>query len=343
MFNLEELVRPNILTLKAYSSARDEFKGTEGVFLDANENPFGSLNRYPDPYQSELKQRLSEFKNIPKEQIFLGNGSDEIIDLIYRIFCNPGKDNALTFTPTFGMYQVAADINNVELINLPLTHYFEINIKTLKPYLDDNSLKLIFICSPNNPTGNSFKNENVQFILDNFEGIVIIDEAYIDFSNSESWSQKLETHPNLIVLQTFSKAWALAAARIGIAYANKDIIQLLNKIKLPYNISELNQKAAIKALDDQSVFEANLNTILMEKRRLIKKLNEFKSVKKIFPSDANFLLMEFNDANKIYNDLIAQKIITRNRHNLVNNCIRITVGTPEENQQLLACLKNIES
>lgn len=343
MFDLGRLVRANIQALKPYSSARDEFKGTQGVFLDANENPFGTLNRYPDPYQNTLKQKLSKIKDIDKDHIFLGNGSDEIIDLIYRIFCNPGKDKALTFTPTFGMYQVAADINNVELINLPLTHDFEINIKTLKPCLHDNALKLIFICSPNNPTGNIFKKEHIKFILDNFKGIVIIDEAYIDFSNSKSWNQKLENHPNLIVLQTFSKAWALASARIGIAYANKDIIQLLNKVKLPYNISELNQKAVIKALDNQSLFESNLNTILLEKRRLIEKLNEFKIIKKIFPSDANFLLVEFEDANKTYQDLVNHKIITRNRHNLVKNCIRITVGTPEENQKLLRSLKNIES
>ncbi len=220
MFNLKDLVRPNILSLKPYSSARDEFSGDEGVFLDANENPFGTLNRYPDSYQKELKQKLSAFKNIPTENIFIGNGSDEIIDLTYRIFCNPEIDKALTFTPTFGMYQVAADINNIELIKLPLDDDFQINTDHLKPYLKDDNLKLIFICSPNNPTGNCFSEKDVEFILKNFKGIVIIDEAYIDFSTTESWLKALNQFPNLIITQTFSKAWALASARVGIAYAS---------------------------------------------------------------------------------------------------------------------------
>lgn len=341
MFNLKKLVRPNILSLKPYSSARDEFKGTEGVFLDANENPFGTLNRYPDSYQKELKEKLSVYKNIPTKNIFIGNGSDEIMDLIIRMFCNPSADKALTFTPTFGMYQVVADINNIELIKLPLNDNFQINTENLKAYLNDNNLKVVFICSPNNPTGNCFNEKDVKFIMNNFKGIVVIDEAYIDFSSIESWLSELNQYPNLIVTQTFSKAWALASARVGIAYANEEIVQLLNKVKMPYNISKLNQKAAIDALDNQSEFKKNIEIILKEKELLIQKLNLLDSAKKIYPSDANFLLVEFDDANKIYNDLVAQKIITRNRHKLVNNAIRITVGTPTENQQLMEALKNI--
>ncbi len=343
MFNLKSLVRPNILALKPYSSARDEFKGSEGVFLDANENPFGTLNRYPDSYQKELKDKLSAYKNIPNQNIFIGNGSDEIFDLIYRIFCNPGVDKALTFTPTFGMYQVAADINNIELIKLPLNDDFQVNTENLKPYLKDDKLKLIFICSPNNPTGNCFNEKDVGLILNDFKGIVIIDEAYIDFSNKISWSKTLNNYPNLIVTQTFSKAWALASARVGIAYTNADTVHYLNKVKMPYNVSKLNQQAAIDALDNESDFRKSIEVILKEKELLKQKLNQLESVKKIYPSDANFLLVEFDNANKTYQDLVSQKIITRNRHKLVNNTFRITVGTPTENQQLMKALKNIES
>ena len=343
MFNLKSLVRPNILDLKPYLSARDEFKGTEGVFLDANENPFGTLNRYPESYQKELKDKLSTYKNMPIQNIFLGNGSDEIIDLIYRIFCNPGVDKALTFTPTFGMYQVAADINNIELIKLPLNDDFQVNIENLQLYLNDDNLKLIFICSPNNPTGNCFNEKDVEFILKNFKGIVVIDEAYIDFSPTDSWLKVLNQYPNLIITQTFSKAWALASARVGIAYTSEDIVQLMNKVKMPYNISKLNQQAAIDALDKKADFKKNIDIILKEKEQLIQNLKQLDSVKKIYPSDANFLLVEFDDANKTYQDLVSQKIITRNRHKLVYNAIRITVGTPTENQQLMEALNNIES
>lgn len=343
MFNLKKLVRPNILSLKPYSSARDEFKGKEGVFLDANENPYGKLNRYPDSYQTELKDKLSAYKNISTKNIFIGNGSDEIIDLIFRIFCNPELDKALTFTPSFGMYQVAADINNIELIKLPLNDDFQVNTENLKPYLKGDKLKLIFVCSPNNPTGNSFNETDVEFILKEFKGIAIIDEAYIDFSNKKSWSEVLNDYPNVIVTQTFSKAWALASARVGIAYASAEIVQLMNKVKMPYNISKLNQQAAINALENLSGLKKNIEVILNEKELLIQKLNQLDSVKKIYPSDANFLLVEFDHADKIYQDLVSQKIITRNRHKLVKNCIRITVGNPKENQQLLEALNNIES
>lgn len=341
MFDLKTLVRPNILTLQPYSSARDEFKGDKGIFLDANENPFGTLNRYPNSDQKKLKQKLSDIKNIPSNNLFVGNGSDEIIDLLYRIFCNPNKDKALTFTPTFGMYQVAADINAIELIKRPLNQQFQINRDDLKPHLKDENLKLIFICSPNNPTGNCFNESDIQFILKNFKGIVVIDEAYIDFSDKASWSQSFSEYPNLIITQTFSKAWGLAAARIGIAYASVEIIRLLNTVKMPYNISALNENAAIEALENSESFETNKQIILKEKEKLINQLKSLDNIIKVYPSDANFLLVEVEDANQLYQNLVDQKVITRNRNTLVKNCLRITVGKPFENKQLLIALKNI--
>ncbi len=341
MFSLKNIVRQNILSLKPYSCARDEFNGKTGVFLDANENPYGILNRYPDPYQKELKEKLTSFKNTSVDTVFIGNGSDEIIDLAFRIFCEPGKDKALTFTPTYGMYEVFAAINDIELIKVPLTEDFQINIRALGNYLIDSKLKLIFICSPNNPTGNSFNKKDIEYILDNFNGIVIIDEAYIDFSPLESWIKTLGKTPNLIVTQTFSKAWGLAAARVGIAYANKEIIQLYNNVKPPYNVSEINQKAAINALSCWTGFKKNKQLILSEKVKLEEALNQLKQVKKVYPSDANFFLVEVINANKTYQELVNQKIIIRNRDNIINNCIRISVGTPFENTQLLNALRNI--
>lgn len=341
MINLKDIVRPNILSLKPYSSARDEYIGKVGVFLDANENPFGNLNRYPDPYQKELKQKLAVFKKVTDENIFIGNGSDEVIDLAFRIFCNPGFDKALTFSPTYGMYDVSAAINDIKLIKIPLSKGFQIDLNLIGEYLTDSSLKLIFICSPNNPTGNLMNKKDIEYILKNFYGIVIIDEAYIDFSLSKSWLTMLDNYPNLIVSQTFSKAWGLAAARVGIAYANKEIIQLFNKVKPPYNISKLNQKVAIDALADYTEFERNLHIILSQKEKLELALNNIEVVKWVYPSDANFLLIEVIDANKIYEALVKQKIITRNRNNIINNCIRISIGIPKENEKLLDALKNI--
>lgn len=336
-FNLESLIRPNILKLKPYSSARDEYNGDTGIFLDANENPFGTLNRYPDPYQKEVKEKLSALKNIPVSQIFLGNGSDEVIDLVFRIFCTPGNDKALVFTPTYGMYEVSANINDIELLQLPLNHNFQIDREAVIPFLKDENLKLIFICSPNNPTGNSI--ENVDFILENFNGIVFVDEAYIDFSSQKSWTEKLEQYPNLIISQTFSKARGLAAVRVGIAYSSPEIISLLNKTKPPYNVSQLNQEAALIALVDDEKYQSEIKTILEEKERLEKALLKLAVIKKIYPSDANFILAEVNDADEIYNNLVQQKIITRNRNSVIANCIRITIGTTEENNQLIAALK----
>ncbi|MCL1679104.1 histidinol-phosphate transaminase [Elizabethkingia miricola] len=336
-FNLENLVRPNILKLKPYSSARDEYKGSTGVFLDANENPFGTLNRYPDPYQKEVKEKLSALKSIPVTQIFLGNGSDEVIDLVFRIFCTPGRDKALVFTPTYGMYEVSANINDTELLQLPLNSDFQIDKESILPFLTDENLKLIFICSPNNPTGNSI--DNVDFILGKFNGIVFVDEAYIDFSTQKSWAEKLSQYPNLIISQTFSKARGLAAVRVGIAYSSPEIIALFNKTKPPYNVSQLNQEAALIALLDDKRYQSEIKTILGEKERLEKELLQLSVIKKIYPSDANFILVEVNDADGIYNNLVQQKIITRNRNSVIASCIRITIGTTEENNQLIAALK----
>lgn len=342
MINLEKLVRPNILELQPYSCARDEFSGKDGIFLDANENPFGNLNRYPDPYQIEVKQKLAELKKVEIKNVFVGNGSDEIIDLLFRIFCRPGVDKALTFTPTYGMYEVSAAINDIELLKLPLNEEFQINLVKVKEYLAEGNLKLIFICSPNNPTGNLINKEDIEFIINNFNGIVIVDEAYIDFAKTDSLIHSISKFNNLIVSQTFSKAWGLAAARVGLAYANEEIIILLNKLKPPYNVSELNQKAALQALENTNFYKDNLENILLEKEKLRTDLLKLDLVKKVYPSDANFLLIEVENADKIYTILNNQRIITRNRNKQVTNCIRITVGTPNENQILITALKNIQ-
>jgi len=340
MFNLKNIVRNNILNLNPYSSARDEYAGEDSVFLDANENPFGNLNRYPDPKQKELKNSLSNLKNIYTENIFIGNGSDEVIDLAFRIFCNPGVDKALTYSPSYGMYDVSANINDVELVKIPLSGDFQINMNEVKPYLKDESLKIILICSPNNPTGNTINTADIEYLLNNFNGIVFIDEAYIDFSSESSWSTKLSDYTNLIVSQTFSKAWGLAAARVGVAYANSNTINLFNKVKPPYNVSELNQKAAIKALENHTEFEKNKHVIITEKERVSTALKTFTKIKKVYPSNANFLLVEVDNANGIYNNLVAHKISIRNRNSVIKNCIRITIGSPEENTKLINALKN---
>jgi histidinol-phosphate aminotransferase len=336
MFNLEKLVRKNILALQPYSSARDEYKGKDATFLDANENPFGELNRYPDPKQLELKTMLSKIKNIATENIFVGNGSDEVIDLAYRIFCEPGKDKVLTFTPTYGMYDVSAGINNIELIKIPLTEDFQIDFNAIKNYLKDDNLKIIFICSPNNPTGNNI--ENIEKIIENFNGIIFIDEAYIDFSEADSFIKKIEQYPNIIVSQTFSKAWGQAAIRVGTAYASKEIITLYNKVKPPYNVSKLNQDAALEALLASDTFEENKKIILHERKKLVESLSLLPIVKKVYPSDTNFILVEVDDANKLYETLVEAKVITRNRNSVVRNCLRITVGSEEENKKLIKSL-----
>ena len=341
--DIKNLVRKNILNLQPYSSARDEFEGENGIFLDANENPFGELNRYPDPYQLKIKQKLSELNQIPSENIFLGNGSDEVIDLAFRIFCEPKKDKVLTFSPTYGMYEVSANINDVELINLELNKDFQIDLENLKPYLNDENLKIIFICSPNNPTGNSIK--NIKYILENFNGIVFIDEAYIDFSPEESFRNQIKNYPNLIVSQTFSKAWGMASVRVGIAYASEEIIKFYNKVKPPYNISQLNQDAILNTLNDEKINQVseNIKIILEEKKSLIQNLKKLNLVKTIYPSDANFVLIEVDNADSVYQELVNQNVIIRNRNSVIKNCLRITVGSPEENQKLIETLQNIDN
>ena len=341
--DIKKLVRKNILNLQPYSSARDEFKGENGIFLDANENPFGKLNRYPDPTQRKIKERLSELNQISTENIFLGNGSDEVIDLAFRIFCEPKKDKILTFSPTYGMYEVSANINDVELINVELNEDFQIDLESLKPYLNDENLKIIFICSPNNPTGNSIK--NIEYILENFNGIVFIDEAYIDFSPEESFTNQIKNYPNLIVSQTFSKAWGMASVRVGIAYASEEIIKFYNKVKPPYNISQLNQDAILNTLNDEKINQVseNIKIILEEKKSLIQNLKKLNLVKTIFPSDANFILIEVDNADSVYQELVNQNVIIRNRNSVIKNCLRITVGSPDENKKLIETLQNIDN
>lgn len=340
MFNLEKIVRPNILALKPYSSARDEFKGTATAYLDANENPFGTLNRYPDPLQKQLKEKLSGIKNVPSGNIFIGNGSDEAIDLCFRIFCEPGKDEALTFTPTYGMYKVSADINSVTLNEVPLNSDFQVNIESTLPLLKDEKLKLVFLCSPNNPTGNILN--NVESILQNFNGIVVVDEAYIDFSDAVSLSQKLAQYPNLVVLQTLSKAWGLAAARVGLAFASAEIINLFNKVKPPYNISRLNYEAALAALENSDSVEKQKQILLSERDNLMNALKRLPITKKIYPTDANFVLVEVTDADAIYAALVDKGIILRNRNSIIPGCLRVTIGTPEENSLFITTLKSLQ-
>ena len=333
-FDLKSMVRPNIWELKPYSSARDEFTGNEGIFLDANENPFGERNRYPDPHQRELKKLLSSRNNIPVENIFIGNGSDEVIDLVYRVFCEPTQDSVIICPPTYGMYEVSANINNVNLIRIPLNDEFELNTERIL----SESAKCIFICSPNNPTGNNLK--NIEKILDQFNGIVVVDEAYIDFSDSEEFMSAINKYPNLIVMQTFSKAWALAKARVGVAYSHKDIIELMDKTKPPYNVSGFNQQEATNALSEPEKFEERVDIIIEQRNLLEKELSKLPFVKHIYPSDANFLLVKMSDASAIYKYLVSNKVVVRNRDTVVAGCIRITVGSPEENALLIDVLRN---
>lgn len=340
---VQQFVRKNIQALAPYSSARDEYSGKEGIFLDANENPFGVYNRYPDPYQPALKEKLAQIKNTSADQIFIGNGSDEVIDLAFRIFCEPGQDKALTFVPTYGMYEVSANINDVELIKLPLNQEFQIDRNLLQPFFSDKNLKLIFICSPNNPTGNLLRTDDIEFILKNFSGIVLIDEAYIDFCGQPSFIQKISEYPNLIVIQTLSKAWGLAGIRLGIGYMNEEILSYFNRVKAPYNISTVNQQTALDILSREEDYQQKVKDILAEKEKLIKNLSGVKGILTIYPSDANFLLVEVENADELYEKLIARKIIIRNRNSVIKNCVRISVGTPEENEQLLNALKEFNN
>ena len=335
MDNITNLIRNNILSLTPYSSARDEYKSNQGIFLDANENPFGTLNRYPDPYQWKLKQMLSNQKNVAIDNILIGNGSDEIIDLVQRVFCEPNEDKIIICPPTYGMYEVYANINNLNVISIPLTINFQLNTEAI---LAQNA-KILYLCSPNNPTGNSL--ENVEYIIENFNGIVFLDEAYIDFSEQPSLLSKIKQFPNLIVSQTFSKARGLAAVRVGIAYANETIIAAMNNVKPPYNVSQLNQEAVLQSLTNEDAFKSNLLLIKSERELLKQSLLSLDFVTKIKPSEANFLMDEMNIPTAIYNSLIDQQIITRNRTSVVENTIRITIGTPRENQQLIDALQLI--
>ncbi len=346
-FDLNSLLRPHIANLQPYTSARDEYSGKVGVFLDANENPFGSItdqdfNRYPDPYQSDLKAEISKIKQVQPTQIFLGNGSDEAIDLLFRAFCNPGKDNVILLPPTYGMYEVSAGINDVEIRKVALTADFQLQPKKILAAADANS-KILFICSPNNPSANKAKREDIRLLLKSFKGLVVVDEAYIDFSDEPSFTTELEQFPNLLVMQTFSKAWGLASLRLGMAFASEEIIRILNRIKPPYNISGLTQETVLAAIQDKEKVDRMIKEILAEREFLQNELAKLPFVKKIHPSHANFLLVQIPNANQVYNDLIAEQIIVRNRAKvlLCEDCLRITVGTRTENEAFLVALKKV--
>lgn len=344
MFELEKLVRKNVLKLKPYSSARDEFQGTASVYLDANENPFpdAQYNRYPDPHQLNLKHRISEIKNMPAGQIFLGNGSDEPIDLLIRAFCEPGIDNVLIPQPTYGMYTVSAEINNVAIKTVKLTPDFDVDVAAVQQAVDLNT-KLIFLCSPNNPSGNLLSFEKVKQVISSFSGLVIVDEAYIDFTSYPGFLPLINQYSNLVVLQTLSKAWGLAAIRLGMCFANKDIINVLNKIKPPYNISILSQNAAVEGLQKIEKKNAWVKELISQREWLAKELTKINAIKKVYPSDANFLLVKISNAREAYNQLVSRGIIVRDRSNVIlcDDCLRITVGTPLENQTLLKELNSI--
>ena len=340
---IKELLRDNIRRLAPYSCARDEFKGEASVYLDANESPYDNgTNRYPDPLQSEVKTLLSPIKKVRPSQIFLGNGSDEAIDLVYRIFCRPGIDNVVAPAPTYGMYQVCADINDIEYRAVPLTDGYQLDLPAMKAAIDTNT-KAIWLCSPNNPTGNVFAKEDLLWFLDNVNAMVIIDEAYIDFSEKGTMVEMLDKYPNLIVLQTFSKAWGQAAIRLGIALASEEVIGYFNKVKYPYNVNILTQQHAINVLNDVDRKERNVAEILAQRDILRDLLLSVPCVKEVYPSDANFLLCRVSDADAIYAYLQHKGIIVRNRNRvtLCANCLRITVGTPTENAEIYETLKEI--
>ena len=340
---IKDLIRENIKSLEAYSSARDEFKAmsSEFVFIDANENPFDTgLNRYPDPQQNLVKEALSKMKGISKEQILLGNGSDEVLDLIFRVFCEPREDNVIVLPPTYGMYEVLANTNAIELVKIPLVENFQPNIKEVVK-VQDAKTKVLFLCSPNNPTANSFDASSIETLIKEFNGIVVIDEAYIDFSIEDSWLGRLDEFPNLIVTQTLSKAYGLAAIRLGICYASKEIISTLNKIKPPYNVNQLTQDVALQSLLNQEKVKNNITAIISERNQLIRDLENVEIVEKVYSSDANFLLVKVDDANLRYKQLVKLGIIARNRTTqiLCDNCLRFTVGTADENKKLINTLK----
>jgi histidinol-phosphate aminotransferase len=338
--DVSKWVRPNILKLKPYSSARDEFSGEAMVFLDANENPFNKpFNRYPDPLSRELKNRIASLKGVSAGMIFLGNGSDEPIDLIIRLFCEPGIHNIITFEPTYGMYQVAADIHNIPVVKVKLSEDYQLHADELLDMVNQNT-RIIFLCSPNNPTGNALDERVIHKIVTEFNGIVVLDEAYIDFAKEYSWLSRLDKFPNLIILQTLSKAWGMAGIRLGMAFCQPEIVGLLNKIKYPYNLNILTQQKALELLENEDMKESWVRLILEEKRKLEQALTGISFVKKVFPSDANFLLVKLDDASSVYRYLIQKGIVVRDRSRIMlcENSLRITVGTPEENKVLIDTL-----
>lgn len=341
---IKDLQRENIKNLKPYSTARDEFKGQASVFLDANENSYGSplpanYNRYPDPLQLDVKDAISKIKGVPIENTFLGNGSDEAIDLLFRAFCNPGKDNVIILPPTYGMYEVSANINDVELRKVNLLPNFQLDLDKIAETIDANT-KIIFICSPNNPTGNSIDRTDIETILANFKGLVVVDEAYINFAKQKTFIQELTEYANLVVLQTFSKAWGLAALRLGMAFSSRQVIDILNKVKPPYNINQATQDLALEALKNVQQVNEWIKITVAERERLSVELAKLPLVKKVYPSDANFILVEVIDAQKSYDDLADNSIIVRDRSkvSLCEGCLRITVGTVEENNVLISVL-----
>jgi histidinol-phosphate aminotransferase len=345
-FDINTLVRENVKSMKPYSSARDEFEDfdtADMIFLDANENPFeNGVNRYPDPQQSSVKVILAKQKKIKTNQILLGNGSDEVLDLLFRAFCEPKVDNVITLPPTYGMYGVLANINAVENKEILLSTDFQPQIEKIMEAVDENT-KIIFLCSPNNPTGNSFSDENVAYLLKNFNGLVVIDEAYIDFSEKESWVNKLDEYPNLIITQTLSKAYGLAGIRLGICYASAEVISVLNKIKPPYNVNELTQQRAIFRLGNEAKINSEIESIIIQRTDLLKVLLNVKFVEKIYPTEANFILIKVDDANKRYDELIAKGIVIRNRTTqpLCENTLRLTIGTEVENKKLIEALSSL--
>lgn len=348
IFNIDNLLRENIRNIAPYSSARDEYKGKEGVFLDANENSIGSTvadyNRYPDPHQNELKEKLAALKQIEKENIFIGNGSDEAIDLLIRAFCNPGKDKIITLIPTYGMYKVSAAINNIAVIEIALNKDFQLDVNETVKHFDDLT-KLIFICSPNNPTGNIISKNDIAVILKQFKGIIVLDEAYIDFAEDKSWLPFLNDHPNLVILQTLSKAWGLANIRLGMAFSgNKQIIKVMNNIKPPYNINGNTQMIALHAFQNVKKKNEMVAVIIEEREELKNALSKLKVVDIIYPSEANFLLVKMKEADNVFKYLIESKIILRNRSikGICEGCLRITTGTKAENKKLIKTLMEYE-
>lgn len=344
-FELDKLVRENIKKMTPYSSARHEFAGEAAIFLDANENSFGSplqqnYNRYPDPLQQKLKEKISNIKGVPIQNIFLGNGSDEAIDLLFRIFCEPGKDNVIILPPTYGMYEVCAELNDVQVKKVPLLPNFQLNLEAIEQSIDSNT-KIIFVCSPNNPTGNSINRNYIEILLNNYNGLVIIDEAYINYARQKTFIPELTEYPNLVILQTLSKAWGLAGLRLGMAFAGQRVIDYLNKVKYPYNINTATQQLAIEALNNISSVNNWTRTTVEQREWLISQLSNLGFVNKIYPSDANFILVKMQNAKSFYDYLTGKGIIVRDRSKVIlcDECLRITIGTPDENKQLIDALK----